>query len=151
MSFSLEERQALGIHGLIPPRFKTQDEQIQLCRENLSHYRSDLNKYIYLIGLQVNGLKYHNSGNLRNSSFWIITVCSFYLCRTEMSVYSIAFLQKMWKRWCRWCTHPQLVWHVKSLVSFTVVPGVSSLPFMIRGILFRFYVTGMHCYKKYYG
>ena len=53
MAFSLEERQALGIHGLIPPRFKTQEEQVKLCKENVERYEEELNKYIYLVGLQV--------------------------------------------------------------------------------------------------
>lgn len=52
MAFTLEERQALGIHGLIPPRFKTQDEQLELCRLSVERYGEDLNKYIYLVGLQ---------------------------------------------------------------------------------------------------
>ncbi|CAG0881480.1 unnamed protein product [Cyprideis torosa] len=52
MAFTLEERQKLGIHGLIPPRFKTQEEQVDLCLMNLSRYTEDLNKYIYLSGLQ---------------------------------------------------------------------------------------------------
>ncbi|XP_021941862.1 NADP-dependent malic enzyme-like [Zootermopsis nevadensis] len=52
MAFTLEERQVLGIHGLIPPRFKTQDEQLELCRLNVERYPEDLNKYIYLMGLQ---------------------------------------------------------------------------------------------------
>ncbi|CAL8116756.1 unnamed protein product [Orchesella dallaii] len=52
MAFSLEERQALGIHGLIPPRFKSQEEQVKLCKENVERYQEDLNKYIYLVGLQ---------------------------------------------------------------------------------------------------
>ncbi|CAG7838204.1 unnamed protein product [Allacma fusca] len=52
MAFTLEERQALGIHGLIPPRFKTQEEQVKLCKENVERYHEDLNKYIYLVGLQ---------------------------------------------------------------------------------------------------
>lgn len=52
MAFTLEERQILGIHGLIPPRFKTQEEQVELCRLNLDRYSEDLNKYIYLVGLQ---------------------------------------------------------------------------------------------------
>ncbi|PSN51413.1 NADP-dependent malic enzyme [Blattella germanica] len=52
MAFTLEERQLLGIHGLIPPRFKTQDEQLELCRLNVERYPEDLNKYIYLMGLQ---------------------------------------------------------------------------------------------------
>jgi len=53
MAFTLEERQLLGIHGLIPPRFKTQEEQLELCRLNVERYQEDLNKYIYLMGLQV--------------------------------------------------------------------------------------------------
>jgi len=52
MAFTLEERQRLGIHGLLPPRFKTQDEQVDLCMKNISRYQEDLNKFIYLIGLQ---------------------------------------------------------------------------------------------------
>jgi len=53
MAFTLQERQALGIHGLLPPRFKTQEEQVSLCKENIERYQEDLNKYIYLVGLQV--------------------------------------------------------------------------------------------------
>jgi len=53
MAFTLEERQLLGIHGLIPPRFKTQEEQLELCCLNVERYEEDLNKYIYLMGLQV--------------------------------------------------------------------------------------------------
>ncbi|XP_037080017.1 NADP-dependent malic enzyme-like isoform X3 [Pollicipes pollicipes] len=52
MAFTLEERQRLGIHGLLPPRFKTQDEQVDLCIKNVSRYQEDLNKFIYLMGLQ---------------------------------------------------------------------------------------------------
>ena len=32
--FSLDERQALGIHGLLPPRVKTQAEQVDNCLRN---------------------------------------------------------------------------------------------------------------------
>jgi malate dehydrogenase (oxaloacetate-decarboxylating)(NADP+) len=53
MAFTLEERQALGIHGLLPPRFKTQEEQVRLCKDNVARYTEDLNKHIYLVGLQV--------------------------------------------------------------------------------------------------
>jgi malate dehydrogenase (oxaloacetate-decarboxylating)(NADP+) len=53
MAFTLQERQALGIHGLLPPRFKTQEEQVRLCKENVERYHEDLNKHIYLVGLQV--------------------------------------------------------------------------------------------------
>ncbi|CAB3376896.1 Hypothetical predicted protein [Cloeon dipterum] len=52
MAFTLEERQRLGIHGLFPPRFKTQEEQLELCKISFNRYTEDLNKYIYLVGLQ---------------------------------------------------------------------------------------------------
>ncbi|KAF7405160.1 hypothetical protein HZH66_004066 [Vespula vulgaris] len=51
MAFSIEERQLLGIHGLLPAAVKTQEEQLELCRLNLERYPDDLLKYIYLIGL----------------------------------------------------------------------------------------------------
>ncbi|KAF5303430.1 hypothetical protein FQA39_LY09974 [Lamprigera yunnana] len=51
MAFTLEERQALGIHGLLPVRVKTQEEQLQHCRACLDRLTDDLNKYIYLMGL----------------------------------------------------------------------------------------------------
>lgn len=53
MAFTIEERQMLGIHGLLPAAVKTQEEQLELCRLNLEHYTDDLSKYIYLIGLLV--------------------------------------------------------------------------------------------------
>ncbi|XP_032516132.2 NADP-dependent malic enzyme-like isoform X1 [Danaus plexippus] len=51
MAFSIEERQAMGIHGLLPPRVKTQEEQVQLCKLSIDRYEDPLNKYIYLMGL----------------------------------------------------------------------------------------------------
>lgn len=56
MAFTLEERQTLGIHGLLPAAVKTQEEQLELCRLNLDRYENDLSKYIYLIGLLVRAL-----------------------------------------------------------------------------------------------
>lgn len=53
MAFTIEERQTLGIHGLLPAAVKTQEEQLELCRLNLDRYTDDLSKYIYLIGLLV--------------------------------------------------------------------------------------------------
>lgn len=53
MAFTIEERQSLGIHGLLPPRVKTQDEQVKHALANLKRFNDDLNKYIYLMGLQV--------------------------------------------------------------------------------------------------
>lgn len=43
----------LGIHGLQPARFKSQEEQLDLCKISLNRYQEDLNKYLYLIDLQV--------------------------------------------------------------------------------------------------
>ncbi|XP_013137791.1 PREDICTED: NADP-dependent malic enzyme-like isoform X2 [Papilio polytes] len=51
LAFSIEERQALGIHGLLPARVKSQEEQMQLCKLSIERYEDPLNKYIYLMGL----------------------------------------------------------------------------------------------------
>ena len=53
MAFTIEERQTLGIHGLLPAVVKTQEEQLELCRLNLDRYTDELSKYIYLTGLLV--------------------------------------------------------------------------------------------------
>lgn len=53
MAFTLEERQALGIHGLFPPRVKTQEEQVEHSKLCLERLDDDLNKYIFLMGLLV--------------------------------------------------------------------------------------------------
>ncbi|XP_011193674.1 NADP-dependent malic enzyme isoform X2 [Zeugodacus cucurbitae] len=52
LAFTLEERQTLGIHGLQPARFKTQEEQLELCKIAVSRYTEPLNKYLYLVDLQ---------------------------------------------------------------------------------------------------
>lgn len=52
LAFTLEERQVLGIHGLQPARFKTQEEQLELCKISINRYQEDLNKYLYLVDLQ---------------------------------------------------------------------------------------------------
>ncbi|CAH1373378.1 unnamed protein product [Tenebrio molitor] len=51
MAFTLEERQALGIHGLLPARVKTQEEQVEHCCACLQRLDDDLNKYIFLMSL----------------------------------------------------------------------------------------------------
>lgn len=51
MAFTIEERQAMGIHGLLPPRVKTQEEQVELCKLSIARYEDPLNKYIYLMAL----------------------------------------------------------------------------------------------------
>lgn len=51
MAFTIQERQVLGIHGLLPARVKTQEEQVQMCKLSFDRYENPLNKYIYLMGL----------------------------------------------------------------------------------------------------
>lgn len=53
LAFTLEERQALGIHGLMPPCFKNQAQQIEVCRFSVMKYQEDLNRFLYLSELQV--------------------------------------------------------------------------------------------------
>ena len=51
MAFSLEERQTLGIHGLLPPRIKTLDEQAENSMRNLRRFQDPLNQYMYMVDL----------------------------------------------------------------------------------------------------
>lgn len=51
LAFSIEERQALGIHGLLPAIVRSEEEQVQHCLTLLNRYENDLDKYIYLVGL----------------------------------------------------------------------------------------------------
>ena len=46
------ERDALGLHGLLPPRISTQEQQIQHVMYNVRRKPNNLEKYLYLIGLQ---------------------------------------------------------------------------------------------------
>lgn len=60
LAFTIEERQVLGIHGLLPARVKSQEEQVQLCKLSIERYEEPLNKYIYLMGLLVSTGNYKN-------------------------------------------------------------------------------------------
>ena len=51
LAFTVEERQSLGIHGLLPARVLTMDEQEALVLENLKRLDKDLDKYVYLMHL----------------------------------------------------------------------------------------------------
>lgn len=51
-AFTLAERDALGIRGLLPPRVCTIEEQIVRAMENLRRKQSPLEKYIFLSSLQ---------------------------------------------------------------------------------------------------
>ncbi|XP_038144398.1 NADP-dependent malic enzyme, mitochondrial-like [Cyprinodon tularosa] len=50
-AFSLEERLQLGIHGLVPPCFISQDLQLLRVLKNYDMKRDDLDRYVFLIGL----------------------------------------------------------------------------------------------------
>lgn len=50
-AFSLEEREALGLRGLLPPRPFSQTEQAQRNIENLRKRTSDLDRYVDLMDL----------------------------------------------------------------------------------------------------
>uniref|UniRef100_A0A8D0GD68 Malic enzyme n=1 Tax=Sphenodon punctatus TaxID=8508 RepID=A0A8D0GD68_SPHPU len=52
MAFTLEERQQLNIHGLLPPCILSQDVQVLRVLVNFERQTSDLDRYILLMGLQ---------------------------------------------------------------------------------------------------
>ncbi|XP_056142113.1 NADP-dependent malic enzyme [Lampris incognitus] len=52
MAFSLEERLQLGIHGLLPPCFISQDVQLLRVLKNYDMKKDDLDRYVFLMGLQ---------------------------------------------------------------------------------------------------
>jgi malate dehydrogenase (oxaloacetate-decarboxylating)(NADP+) len=51
-AFTEEEREILGLRGLLPARVQTMDEQVSRTLENLSKKPNELEKYLFLIGLQ---------------------------------------------------------------------------------------------------
>lgn len=51
-AFTAEEREKLGLRGLLPPRVTTQERQVMRVLENLRRKPDDLARYVYLISLQ---------------------------------------------------------------------------------------------------
>ncbi len=51
-AFTEEERDALGLRGLLPPQVHSQEEQVMRVLENSRRKPTDLERYIHLIGLQ---------------------------------------------------------------------------------------------------
>ena len=52
-AFTEAEREQLGLRGLLPARVQTMEEQVQRTLENLRKKPNDLEKYIFMTGLQV--------------------------------------------------------------------------------------------------
>ena len=50
-SFTLEERKALGLSGLLPPHQADMEEQVQRVRENYEHLTDPLDKYVFLTAI----------------------------------------------------------------------------------------------------
>lgn len=51
LAFNRNERQLLGINGLLPAVVKSEEEQVQHCLLLLNRYEKDIDKYVYLNGL----------------------------------------------------------------------------------------------------
>ncbi|KAM6181764.1 NADP-dependent malic enzyme [Erethizon dorsatum] len=52
LAFTLEERQQLNIHGLLPPSFISQDLQVLRVVKNFERLNSDFDRYLLLMDLQ---------------------------------------------------------------------------------------------------
>ena len=52
MAFTLQERQILGIHGLLPPCVFTMEEQVERNLMNVRNLKEPLNQYVFLSSLQ---------------------------------------------------------------------------------------------------
>ncbi|XP_075975808.1 NADP-dependent malic enzyme-like isoform X3 [Anticarsia gemmatalis] len=48
LAFTLQERQVLGLQGLLSGGVKTQEEQVAICKYSFDRFDSPLNKYLYL-------------------------------------------------------------------------------------------------------
>ena len=56
-AFTERERDVLGLRGLLPPRVHTQDEQVDRVLGNIRKKPTDIERYIFLVALQVRNEK----------------------------------------------------------------------------------------------
>src|SRR5215469_11446434 len=56
-AFTERERDALGLRGLLPPQVHTQDEQLDRVLGNIRKKPTDIERYIFLVALQVRNEK----------------------------------------------------------------------------------------------
>jgi len=56
-AFTERERDALGLRGLLPPRVHTQNEQVDRILGNIRRKPTDIERYIFLVALQVRNEK----------------------------------------------------------------------------------------------
>ena len=51
LAFTIEERQSLGIHGLLPPCVSSMEDQEKLVLANLNRMEHNIDKNVYLMHL----------------------------------------------------------------------------------------------------
>merc|ERR1711971_1177544 len=139
MAFTLEERQTLGIHGLLPARIKTLDEQAENCMRNLRRYTDPLNQYMCLMCSRT------GQGRMCVPSL-LLTVSEFLAWET-LALRGWAFRLASWL-----CTPPLLGSHLTSFYPSLLMlapTGKSSLTtlttsvFAIRGPLERLMMSSL--------
>ena len=52
LAFSLRERQLLRIHGLLPARVMTAEDQVMIAMRYFRDYECDIDRFIFLMHLQ---------------------------------------------------------------------------------------------------
>lgn len=80
MAFTLYERQYLGLHGLLPPAFMTEEQQAYRIISKLRQQPDDLARYIQLDGLQVNFFKYFFIFETKGGGERSINLSKLYFC-----------------------------------------------------------------------
>lgn len=119
MAFTMEERQLLGIQGLIPPAVLSQDVQVLRIMTNFRREQSDLDRYIDLINLQDRcSIELQLDHFIRSSTFSLGL-------GTRNS--SIKFSSITSSCSCPLSTLPQSAWRVRSTALRFVGPGRAAL------------------------